>query len=79
MGTMRRSTQCFLLFVIGVCLVAILACSTETGSDLFKTAEFEELQNNKEHAIQLYETIINKFPESEYAIKARKRLTELEK
>jgi outer membrane protein assembly factor BamD (BamD/ComL family) len=76
---MRALTYCFLLFVTGVCLIAVLACSNETGSDLYKTAEFEELQNNKEHAIQLYETIIKKFPDSDYADKAREKLTDLQK
>ena len=76
---MKKLTNCFLLFLIGFSLVAVSACSTETGSDLYKTAEFEELQNNKEHAIQLYETVIKKFPDSDYADKARKKVADLKK
>ena len=71
--------RCLLIVLMSACLMAVFACTSDTGDDLYKTAEFEELQNNKEHAIQLYETILEKFPESEFAIKARERLADLEK
>jgi outer membrane protein assembly factor BamD (BamD/ComL family) len=44
---------------------------------IFETAQFEEVQNNQEHAKQLYSEIIAKYPESEYAKKAKERLSEL--
>ncbi|MGH7230277.1 MAG: tetratricopeptide repeat protein [Nitrospiraceae bacterium] len=50
------------------------ACGTEGGKDLFDTAQFEERQNNQAHAKELYEQIIVKYPQSEYAKKAEERL-----
>jgi outer membrane protein assembly factor BamD (BamD/ComL family) len=63
-------------------LIAILAlvvpgCSDRKASELYDTAKFEELQNNKEHAVQLYERIIVVYPSSEYAAKARERVDAL--
>lgn len=60
----------FFAFVIG-------GCSGNKAAELFETAKFEELQNNKEHAAQLYEEIINKYPESEHAKNARERLSKI--
>jgi outer membrane protein assembly factor BamD (BamD/ComL family) len=54
-------------------------CSDNKAEEFFETAQFEELQNNREHAIQLYEEIIEKYPESEYAKKAQDRLLTLKK
>ncbi|UCD36628.1 MAG: tetratricopeptide repeat protein [Nitrospiraceae bacterium] len=58
-------------------LITLAACTGHQAEELFKTAEFEELQNNREHARQLYEEIIQKYPESDYARKADARLSEL--
>lgn len=68
------------LWSTGCSLVAILmsfAC-TDRPKELFETAQFEEIQNNQEHARQLYKEIIRDFPESEFAIRARNRLAALE-
>ncbi len=62
---------------ITVCVLAIQACSGNNVGELFETAQFEELQRNHEHAIQLYEEIIEKHAGSEYAKKAEARLSEL--
>ncbi|CAI4034175.1 hypothetical protein DNFV4_04619 [Nitrospira tepida] len=61
------------------CMLALLAagCSSQDPSDLFATAQFEERQNNREHAMQLYEQIIKDHPQSEVAQRARQRLEEL--
>lgn len=65
------------------CVVALLfalagaGCSSQDATQLFETAQFEELQNNREHARQLYEEIIKKHPESAYAKQARERLEAL--
>jgi len=61
--------------VIG--LIALSGCSGNNAPELFETAKFEELQNNRDHAIQLYEEIIKKYPGSEFADKAKERLREL--
>ncbi|RJQ18452.1 MAG: hypothetical protein C4560_07175 [Nitrospiraceae bacterium] len=66
-----------ILILLMVAVVALTACSGNNASELFETAKFEELQNNKEHAVQLYEEIVKKYPQSEYADKAKERLAGL--
>ena len=67
-----------LIFIV-ICFFAIIACTGNEAEELFKTAQFEELQNNREHARQLYEDIIKNYPQSEYARKAKISLSEMEK
>jgi TolA-binding protein len=43
-----------------------------------RTAEFEELQRNHEHARQIYARVIERFPGSPEAKKAADRLATLE-
>lgn len=62
---------------ITVCVLVIPACSGNKAGELFETAQFEELQRNHDHAIQLYEEIIEKHAGSEYTKKAEERLSEL--
>lgn len=62
-----------------ICLILVAGCSGDSAEELFKTAQFEELQNNREHAEQLYNKIIQKHPDSEYAARAKERLSEIEK
>lgn len=64
------------LLVLLACLV-FAGCSHESAEEMYSTAKFEELQNNRPHAIQLYEEIVRKYPETEYGKKAQERLTEL--
>ncbi len=52
-------------------------CSGGKPAELYDTAKFEELQNNKEHALQLYQEIIRKYPDSDYAKKAGERISKL--
>ena len=59
--------------------LAILACSGGNGEGLYETAQFEELQKNPEHARKLYEEVIEKYPDSEYAVKAKARISTLSK
>ncbi len=68
---------CLIPLFMTVCFLSFTACSSNNAEDLFKTAQFEELQNNKEHAEILYKEILNNYPESEYSKKAEKRLSEL--
>jgi len=60
-----------------IATVTLSGCSVNGASELFETAKFEELQNNKEHAMQLYQDIIRKYPQSEFADKAKERLSDL--
>ena len=68
-----------ILLLIVMCFLTVSACTGNQAEELFKTAEFEELQKNREHAQQLYEDILKKYPQSEYAKKAEARLSELRK
>ena len=74
---MKGLVRSILLSCLLSCLLGILACSG-SAEELFETARFEEQQNNRAHARQLYREIIRDFPESEYASKARERLTALQ-
>ncbi len=61
-----------------VCMVLILAaCSADKSKELFETAQFEEKQNNREHARQLYQEIVTKYPKSLLAKQAEERLAAL--
>jgi outer membrane protein assembly factor BamD (BamD/ComL family) len=53
------------------------ACSADKGKELFETAQFEEKQNNREHARQLYQEIVTKYPGSPLAKQAAERLAAL--
>jgi len=66
-----------MLVIVIIAVIALLSCSGDNASELFETAKFEELQNNRKHAVQLYEDIIKKYPQSEYADKAKERLAAL--
>ena len=69
-----------LLVVASMLTCCMLAgCSSgEKGKELFETAQFEEKQNNKPHAIKLYEELIAKYPNTELARQAQERLTVLQ-
>lgn len=58
-------------------MLATAGCSGDKGKQQLETAQFEEKQNNKEHAIQLYEEIVKKYPDSPNARIAAERLAVL--
>ncbi|MBI1921326.1 MAG: hypothetical protein HYS23_09640 [Geobacter sp.] len=68
-------------FIATIALAALLlasaGCTSDKSKELFDTAQFEEKQNNKEHAIKLYEEIISKYPQSPLAKQAEERLAAL--
>ncbi len=67
------------IFVLMLALaVGFMGCSGNQAEELFETAKLEELQNNPGHAKELYEEIIEKYPQSEYAKKAKERLPALQ-
>jgi len=68
----KKSTILYLLL-----MVALTACSGDKGKQQLETARFEEKQNNKEHAIKLYEEIVGKYPGSANAKIAQERLNAL--
>ncbi|MBJ6801906.1 hypothetical protein [Geomonas propionica] len=66
--------------VLGALLLAALGgCAGEKGKELFDTAQFEEKQNNREHAKQLYQEVVTKYPDSPVAKQAQERLAALGK
>ena len=71
---MKRLLLMFMLVVA----FAAGGCTGGGGKELFETAKFEELQNNREHAKELYEEVVKRYPKSGYAKKAGERLKELE-
>jgi len=72
---MKRTIPVLMMVVT----LALAGCTGNNAGALFETAEFEELQKNHTHAIQLYQEILEKHPDSKYAGKARERLKALEK
>jgi outer membrane protein assembly factor BamD (BamD/ComL family) len=66
------------LIVLGMALIGLMgACSIDKSKELFETAQFEEKQNNREHARQLYQEIVTKYPTSPLAKQAEERLATL--
>jgi outer membrane protein assembly factor BamD (BamD/ComL family) len=61
---------CFLIFTVAGC--------GDRAKDLYQTAQFEEQQFNRAHAIKLYSEVVDKYPSSPYAEPARQRLAELQ-
>lgn len=66
-----------LLILLCAFFVLSLSGCGDNAARLFDTAKFEELQNNKEHAVQLYEEILKKYPDSDYARRAQERLSQI--
>jgi hypothetical protein len=58
---------------LGLLLGLLIACG-EDPRQLYETAQFEEQQQNRTHARELYERIMQQHPDSEFAEKARQRL-----
>jgi outer membrane protein assembly factor BamD (BamD/ComL family) len=54
-------------------LLVTLACA-EGARQMYDSAQFEEKQRNYEHAAQIYEQMIEKYPASEFTPKAKERL-----
>lgn len=57
-----------------VVMLALSGCNGSKADELLDTAQFEEKQNNREHARQLYEEIARDYPKSEAARKAQEQL-----
>jgi outer membrane protein assembly factor BamD (BamD/ComL family) len=70
---MRKLT----LLLLTLLVLSAAACSGDQGKQQLETAQFEEKQNNREHAVKLYEEIVSKYPGSANAKIARERLNAL--
>jgi TolA-binding protein len=61
-----------------LCMVLVVAaCSVDKSKELMETAQFEEKQNNREHARKLYQEIVSKYPNTPLAKQAEERLAVL--
>ena len=69
--------RCLILILFLILAFILPGCSGNKAAELFDTAGFEELQNNREHALSLYKEIIEKYPDSDYAGKAEERISQL--
>jgi len=65
------------ILLVLACLL-LFACS-DPAKEKFETAQFEERQFNKPHAVELYREIVRDHPDSPYAKQAKERLDALEK
>jgi outer membrane protein assembly factor BamD (BamD/ComL family) len=67
-----------ILSLLALVVMGLTACNSPNGgAQQLETAQFEEKQNNKEHAIKLYEEVVSKYPGSANAKVAQERLTVL--
>lgn len=67
----------FVLILLALCCTTLAACSGDGGKQQLETAQFEEKQNNREHAVKLYEEVVSKHPGSPNAKIAQERLNAL--
>ncbi|HVG01238.1 MAG TPA: tetratricopeptide repeat protein [Nitrospira sp.] len=63
--------------IILALLVMSSACGPDQAAQQLEIAQLEERQNNRAHAKELYEKILQRYPDSPAAHTARARLAEL--
>ncbi|WHZ23886.1 MAG: hypothetical protein OJF47_002998 [Nitrospira sp.] len=64
-------------WIVRTLLLIGSACGPDQATQLLETARFEERQNNRAHAKELYEEILRRYPDSPVAETARTRLAQL--
>jgi outer membrane protein assembly factor BamD (BamD/ComL family) len=69
----------FILTLMILFSVSVSGCSGDKAKDIMDTAILEEKQHNPDHAKQLYQEVIQKYPDSAFAKDAQKKLSELKK
>lgn len=79
MTTLELFRMTGLRVLLVLILMLPLAGCGDGAEEMFETARFEEVQNNKEHARKLYNRILRDHPDSPFAAKARERLAALER
>ena len=67
----------YIWILLALCCSALAACSNDQGKQQLETAQFEEKQSNKEHAMKLYEEVVSKYPGTSNAKIAQERLNVL--
>lgn len=63
--------------ILALALLTGCASPEKKAAELLETAQFEEKQNNREHASKLYNEIIAKYPSSPAAQTASARIAEM--
>jgi outer membrane protein assembly factor BamD (BamD/ComL family) len=61
--------------LLSLLLLALAGCNSDQGKQQLETAQFEEKQNNRDHAVKLYEEVVSKYPGSPNAKIAQERLS----
>ena len=65
------------MWIILTLFLAAWGCGPDNAAQQLEIAQFEERQNNRAHARELYEEILRNYPNSPAAQTARARLTQL--
>lgn len=73
---MRIWNRIHRLFPALFLFLLLIGCANPEGKsqELYDTAQFEEQQQNFKHARELYQRIVNQYPETAAASKAKERL-----
>ncbi len=79
MTNFRAIRMSCLRMLLVLTLALPLAGCGDGAEEMFETAQFEEVQNNREHARQLYNRILRDHPGSPFAARARERLAAMER
>ena len=79
MTTFRAIRMLCLRTLLVLTLALPLAGCGDGAEEMFETAQFEEVQNNREHARKLYNRILRDHPDSPFAARARERLAAMER
>ena len=74
---MKRLFPVCIIVISVIVILAFSSCSGKKAEEIYETAQFEELQRNYPHARQLYQEIIEKYPESDFSKRASERLKAL--
>ena len=68
-----RTLNLLTLAILFGSVLSLVGCG-DRAEELYETAQFEELQNNKAHARKLYEQIVREHANSPYATRAKERM-----
>lgn len=77
MKNIMQRGLCVIIMITWLVFLPLMGCTEDKAKELFETAKLEELQNSPDQARQLYQEIIKAYPDSEYAERARGRLSAL--
>ena len=69
---------CLRMLLVLTLALPLAGCG-DGAEEMFETAQFEEVQNNREHARKLYNRILRDHPDSPFAARARERLAAMER